>query len=127
MAAKLTAMRAGWVFAVRVSSSAGPSQIKLDSFCDRAASTSSNTARACGKASASAAHPDGLAALAWEDECPRHDGGAPPWRGGTRTGDEEVKARNLFLLPALFVPAWVLLGEPAGPIHLRPGKRLSFP
>ncbi len=47
-------MRAGWAFAVSVSSSAGPSNIRPESFCDSAASTSSRTARACGKASASA-------------------------------------------------------------------------
>jgi hypothetical protein len=47
-------MRAGWVLAVRVSSSAGPSQTIAESFWDRASSTSSKTARACGKASARA-------------------------------------------------------------------------
>ena len=40
--------------AVRVSSASGPSNIRVDSFCARAASTSSKTARAAGKASARA-------------------------------------------------------------------------
>ena len=54
MTARLTAMSAGWAFAVSVSSSAGPSHITVESFWESAASTSSNTARARGKASARA-------------------------------------------------------------------------
>ena len=53
-AARLAAIRAGWALAVRVSSSTGPSNISRERFWERAASTSSNTARACGKASARA-------------------------------------------------------------------------
>jgi hypothetical protein len=47
-AASEVAIRAGWAFAVRVSASAGPSHMVAESFSPRAASTSSNTARAAG-------------------------------------------------------------------------------
>ena len=49
-----TAISAGCAFSVSVSLSAGPSHMIAESFSPSAASTSSNTARACGKASASA-------------------------------------------------------------------------
>ena len=62
-----TAIRAGWAFSVSVSSASGPSHIRADSFWPSAASTSSKTARAAAKFSASAlAHADRLAALARE-------------------------------------------------------------
>jgi hypothetical protein len=48
MAAIEVAISAGWAFAVRVSSSAGPFQISALSFSPSAASTSSNTAAAAG-------------------------------------------------------------------------------
>ena len=54
MAASETAIRAGWAFSVSCRVSAGPSQMMPVSFSPSAASTSSNTARAAGKASASA-------------------------------------------------------------------------
>src|SRR3954468_4579788 len=50
----LTAMMAGWVFAVCRSSSSGPSKMSCKRPPPRAASTSSRTARASGYASASA-------------------------------------------------------------------------
>src|SRR5262245_30351334 len=49
-----TAISAGWAFSVSCRVSAGPSQIVAVSFSPSAASTSSNTAFAAGKASASA-------------------------------------------------------------------------
>ena len=49
-----TAISAGWVFSVSCSLSAGPSQMVWVSFSPSAASTSSNTVLAAGKASASA-------------------------------------------------------------------------
>jgi len=49
-----TAIRAGCAFSVSCNVSAGPPQMVAVSFSDSAASTSSNTARAAGKASASA-------------------------------------------------------------------------
>ena len=48
------AMSAGWVFSVKVRASAGPSNISCESFCFSASSTSWNTSRAAGKASARA-------------------------------------------------------------------------
>ena len=53
--AKLTAIRAGWAFSVRVNWSSGPSRISTDSFCFSASSTSWNTARAGAKAAARSA------------------------------------------------------------------------
>ncbi len=47
-AASETAIRAGWVFAVSVSSSAGPSQMSVERCAPSAASTSSKTRRAAG-------------------------------------------------------------------------------
>src|SRR5690606_19495988 len=52
IAASETAISAGCALAVNVSSSSGPSHIKADRFCSSASSTSANTARASGKASA---------------------------------------------------------------------------
>ena len=52
-AARLTAISAGWAFAVSVRVSIGPSHISFDRLSPSAASTSSNTALAAGKASAS--------------------------------------------------------------------------
>ncbi len=49
-----TAIRAGWAFSVSWRVSAGPSQMMAVSFSPSAESTSSNTARAAGKASARA-------------------------------------------------------------------------
>ncbi len=53
-AAMETAISAGWAFSVSCSVSAGPSHMIAVSFSESAASTSSNTARAGGKASARA-------------------------------------------------------------------------
>jgi len=50
--ARECAIRAGWVFSVRMSSSPGPSNIRRESFCFRVSSTSSNTSRAAEKAPA---------------------------------------------------------------------------
>ena len=52
MTAILTAISAGWAFSVSVKISPGPDHMISESFCPRAASTSSNTARAAGNASA---------------------------------------------------------------------------
>ncbi len=49
-----TAISAGWAFSVRVRSASGPSHMSRDSFWFSAPSTSSNTARAAAKLSASA-------------------------------------------------------------------------
>ena len=58
------AISAGCAFSVRVSSSSGPSNMSLESFCFRISSTSSNTSRAARKGRGQiAAHADGLAAL----------------------------------------------------------------
>ena len=68
-----TAISAGWAFSVSCRVSAGPSQMMAVSFSPSAASTSSKTARAAGKASAKRlAHADGLGALPGKSECCRH-------------------------------------------------------
>ena len=81
--ARLTAMRAGWAFAVSVSASAGPSNIsarellrqrRVDLVEDRA-----GLRKGLGKR---LAHADRLAALPRKHECPRHV--MPPRRSGAR-------------------------------------------
>ena len=74
-----TAISAGWAFSVSCRVSAGPSQMMAVSFSPRAASTSSNTARAAGKASANALPmptawepcPGNVNAAVMVPECPR--------------------------------------------------------
>ncbi len=74
--ARLTAMRAGWVFSVRVRSSIGPSRISLLSFWPRASSTSWNTSRALAKASPRSA-PMPTAWLPWPGKMKARLMGAP--------------------------------------------------
>ena len=100
IAARLTAIRAGWVLAVRVSSSAGPSHMRAESFWDRASSTSSNTALACGKASARAL-PMPTAWLPWPGKMNarfiRNGSLDSSNSRGTRTGGRGVKAKSALL------------------------------
>ena len=63
------AIRAGWVFSVRVSSSAGPSNIRCDSFWRQGfVHFLEHLARGGEGGGEVAAHADGLAALAGKDE-----------------------------------------------------------
>jgi hypothetical protein len=79
-----TAIRAGWAFSVSWRVSAGPSQMMAVSFSPSAESTSSNTARAAGKASARALPMP----TAWEP-CPGNVNaaviGAPSFEWGRKT------------------------------------------
>src|SRR3954464_14992062 len=84
IAASDTAIRAGWAFSVSCKTSAGPLQMMSVSFSPSAASTSSNTARAAGKASARALP----IPTAWEP-CPGNVNaaviGAPSFEWGRKT------------------------------------------
>ena len=109
----LTAISAGWAFSVRVSVSAGPSQMIADSFSPSASSTSAKTARASGKASASAL-PMPTAWLPWPGKVnatvirlARRTGSASSFRrrGAFQPFGEDLSSlattngRHLFIIP----------------------------
>ena len=73
--ARLTAIRAGWAFSVRVRSASGPSNMSRVRRCPRASSISSKTRRAEPKASASARP----IPTAWD-----------PWPGKTKPVDIQI-------------------------------------
>ena len=84
------AIRAGWAFWVRVSSSAGPSNISLDRLCLRVSSTSSNTSRAGAKAAARS-RPMPTAWLPWPGKTKARTGmGAVSLRVARRLGGAAI-------------------------------------
>ena len=73
IAARLTAISAGWAFSVSVRVSIGPSQMMSESFSPSASSTAvEDGARLGFGIGERLAHADHLAALPWKRECDRH-------------------------------------------------------